>query len=133
MADNAARNFAQKGSEYAKETIDKTKAGATEGAKAMQDSYRTASNGAVEFNLQVIELAQNNMNAAFDFARRLARAQSPSEYLELSVTHARKQWETFTEQAQHLTASAQKLTSDAAGPLQAGMGKVFEHGFGKNS
>ena len=65
------------------------------------------------------------MNAAFDFARQLTRVKSPSEFFELSTAHARKQFETFTEQTKHLTSLAQKVTTDAAQPLQSGVVKVF--------
>jgi hypothetical protein len=50
---------------------------------------------------------------------------SPSEFLELLVAHAHKQFETFTEQAQQLTSLAQKVTTDAVGPLQAGVKNAF--------
>ncbi|MFL6798836.1 MAG: phasin family protein [Xanthobacteraceae bacterium] len=81
MAENTVRNFAQKGTEHAQETIEKAKTATAETTKAMQDSYRTASRGVAEFNVQLIDLAQNNMNATFDLARRLTRVQSPSEFL----------------------------------------------------
>ena len=47
---------------------------------------------------------------------------SPSEFLELWAAHARKQFETLTRQAQHL---AQKVTTDAVEPLQAGVKSAF--------
>jgi hypothetical protein len=41
--------------------------------------------------------------------------------IELSSAHFRKQFETFAEQSKHLTGLAQKVTTDAVEPLQAGM------------
>jgi phasin family protein len=55
----------------------------------------------------LLEIAQANINATFDFARQLARVKSPSEFFELSTAHARKQFEMFTEQSQRLTSLAQ--------------------------
>ena len=46
---------------------------------------------------------------------------SPVEFIELSSAHARKQFETFVEQGKHLTGVAQKVTTDAVEPLQAGV------------
>jgi hypothetical protein len=43
----------------------------------------------------------------------------------LSAEHARKQAEAFAEQARHLTGMTQKLTTDMAAPMQAGMKHVF--------
>ena len=70
-------------------------------------------------------MVRGNSNSAFDFARQLLGVKSPSEFLEFSAAHARKQFETFTEQAQHLMALAQKVTTDAVRPLQAGLTSAF--------
>jgi hypothetical protein len=84
--------------------------------------------GAADFNLQWIEMARHNINATFELAAQLVAVKSPSEFLELSATHARKQLETFGKQAQHLTALAKKVTSDAVQPLQAGVTSAFNKG-----
>ena len=133
MAENTARDFAQKGTAYARDTLEKSTAVAEESKKVMEQAYTTASKGAVDFNLQLLEVAQFNMNAAFDFARRLARVSSPTEFFELSAEHTRKQVETFTEQTKQLTTLAQKAATDAAQPLQSGATKAFNQTFNKKS
>jgi len=125
MTENVAREFAEKGADRAKETYGKVQAAAEETAKVMEQTASTASKGAADFNSHLLEIAQENMNAAFDFARQLTRVKSPSEFLELSTAHARKQFEKYTEQTQRLTSLAQKVTTDAVQPLQAGAAKVF--------
>jgi phasin len=122
MTENVAREFAEKSAERVKDTYRKVQAAAEETTKVMERTYSTASKGAVDFNLHLLEIAQENMNAAFDFARQLARAKSPSEFFELSAAHMRKQFETFTGQTQQLTTFAQKVTTDAA---QAEVAKTF--------
>ena len=125
MAENVAREFAEKSAERVKDTYGKVQAAAEETTKVMERTYSTASKGAADFNLHLLEIAQVNTNAAFDFARQLTRVKSPSEFFELSAAHARKQFETFTEQAQRLTTLAQKVTTDAAQPLQSEAAKTF--------
>ena len=125
MTENVAREFAEKTAARAKDTYGKAQAAAEETTKVMERSYSTASKGAADFNLHLLEMAQTNMNAAFDFARQLTRVKSPSEFFELSAAHVRKQFETFTEQTQQLTTLAQKVTTDAAQPLQAEVAKTF--------
>jgi phasin family protein len=66
------------------------------------------------------------MNAAFDFARQLTNVKSPSEFFELSAAHARKQFETFTEQAKQLTTLGQKVATDAAQPFQSEIAKTLK-------
>ncbi len=126
MTENVAREFAEKTAARTKDTYEKAQAAAEETTKVMERSYSTASKGAADFNLHLLEMAQANMNAAFDVARQLARVKSPSEFFELSAAHMRKQFETFTEQTQQLTTLAQKATNDAVQPLQAEVAKTFK-------
>jgi phasin len=125
MQENVAREFAEKGAAHAKETYGKVQAAAEETTKVMEHAVSTASKGAADFNSQLLEIAQKNMNAAFDLARQLTHVKSPTEFIELSTAHARKQFETFTEQTKQLTTLAQKVTTDAAQPLQTGFAKAF--------
>ena len=125
MTENVAREFAEKSAARAKDTYGQAQAAAKETTEVMGHTYSAVSKGAADFNLHLLEIAQVNMNAAFDFARQLTRAKSPSEFFELSAAHARKQFETFTEQTQSLTTLANKATTDAAQPLQAVVAKTF--------
>jgi phasin len=124
MTENVAREFAEKGAAHAKDAYGKAQATAGQATKVMEQTYSAASKGAADFNLHLLNIAQANMNAAFDFARQLTRVTSPSEFLELSTAHARKQVETLTEQTRDLTQLAQKVTTEAAQPLQA-VAKTF--------
>ena len=133
MTENAARNFAEKGTAYAKDTLEKSKTAAEQTNKVMEEAYTTASKGAVDFNLHLIEIAQANMNSAFDFARQLTRVTSPTEFFELSAAQARKQFETLTEQTKQLTTLAQKAAADTAQPFQPGIAKTFNPLFNKSS
>ena len=125
MTENVARDFAERSAARAKDTLGKAQAAAEETTKVMERTYSTASKGAADFNLHLLEMAQANMNAAFDFARQLTRVKSPTEFLELSTGQVRKQFETFSGQTQQLTTLAQKATTDAAQPFQAEVAKTF--------
>jgi phasin len=125
MTENVMRELAERSAAYAKDTYGKTQAAAGDTTKLMQQTYSAASKGAADFNLHLLEIAQTNTNAAFDFARQLTRVTSPSEFFELTTAHARKQFETLSEQTQDLTTLAQKLTTEAAQPFQAGVAQKF--------
>jgi phasin len=133
MVEKSASDLVDKTTAFTKEALEKSKTAAAESTKIMQQSYTTASEGAAEFNLQFIEIARANMNAAFDLALQLTRVKSPSEFFELSTTHARKQFETFTQQSKQLTTLAQKAATETARPLQAGITKTFDQPFNKGS
>jgi phasin len=125
MPANLAREFNEKGTAYAKDAYGKTQAAAGEATKVMEQTYSAASKGVADFNLQLLDIAQTNINATFDLARQLTQVKSPTEFFELAAAHMRKQLDTLTEQTQNLTTLAQKVTTDATHPLQAGVTKAF--------
>ena len=49
----------------------------------------------------------------------------PSDFIELSTEHSRKQLETLTEQTKELAALAQKVTLATVEPLKTGVTKAF--------
>jgi phasin len=121
----AFREFAERGVAQAKDTYEKMKAAAEEATDVLENTYSTASKGASDYGLKVIEAARVNTNAAFDFAGELITAKTLSEMIELSSAHARKQFEAFTQQSKELSALAQRVATETAEPIKNGMNKAF--------
>jgi phasin len=121
----AFREFAERGVAQCKDTYEKMKAAAEEATDVLETTYSTATRGASDYGLKVIEAARVNTNAAFDFAGELITAKTLSEVIELSSVHARKQFEAYTEQGKELTALAQKVATDTAEPIKSGMNRAF--------
>jgi len=121
----AFREFAERGVAQAKDTYEKMKAAAEEATDVLETTYSTASKGASDYGLKMIEAARVNTNAAFDYAGELFAAKSLSEMIELSSAHARKQFETLTAQSKELGALAQKVATETAEPIKNGMNKAF--------
>jgi len=121
----AFREFAERGVAQAKDTYEKMKAAAEEATDVLETTYSTATKGASDYGLKVIEAARINTNAAFDFAGELITAKSLSEVIELSSAHARKQFEALTAQTKELGALAQKVATDTAEPIKNGVNKAF--------
>ena len=67
----AFREFAEKSVTQAKDNWEKMKAATEEASDLIEDSYATASKGAADYGLKVIEVSRANTNAAFDFATQL--------------------------------------------------------------
>ena len=111
--------------------LGRSKASAQETAMIVEQSYVVVSRGAVEFNLKLIDIAEDNVNAGFDFARQLPHVKSPSVFFELSAEHTRKQFERLTAQAQELTELAQKAVTETAQCLQAGVSKTLDERLNK--
>jgi phasin len=121
----AFREFAERGVAQAKDTYEKMKAAAEEATDLLETTYSTATKGASDYGLKMIEAARMNTNAAFDFAGELITAKTLSEVIELSSAHARKQFESLTKQSKELGALAQKVATETAEPIKTGMNKAF--------
>ncbi len=120
----AFRDIAEKSQSHAKDSYEKMKSAAEEATGVLEDTYATASKGAADYSLKVIEMARENTNAAFDFAAELLGAKTFSEVVELTTAHARKQFEALSEQGKELAALAQKVATEAAEPIKEGMSKA---------
>jgi phasin len=121
----AFREFAERGVAQCKDTYEKMKAAAEEATDVLETTYSTASKGASDYGMKVIEAARINTNSAFDYAGELLAAKTLSEVIELSSAHARKQFETLTEQTKELGALAQKVATETAEPIKSGMNKAM--------
>ena len=119
-ATQALREMAENGSAQAKAAFANASTAAADAATLMKDSYSKTIKGAQEYNTKVIEFAQANTKAAFDFAQELVGVKSPSEFFELSTNHSRKQFEKLTEQTKELATLAQKSYPCDRGAHQGG-------------
>lgn len=116
---------AENGSAQAKEAFEKVSAATANATALIKDSLSTAIKGSQDYNTKVFEFAQTNYGAAFEFVQKLLSVKSPSDFIELSTEHSRKQFEMLSEQAKELAALAQKVTVATTEPLKAGATKAF--------
>ena len=121
----AFREMAERGVAQAKDTYEKMKAAAEEATDVLETTYSTATKGASDYGLKVIEAARANTNAAFDFAGEIMAAKTLSEVVELTNAHARKQFESLSQQTKELGALAQKVATETAEPIKSGMNKAM--------
>ena len=125
-SNEAFRQTSEKGVAQVKDTYEKAKMAAEQATDILKDTYATAAKGATEYNLKIIEIARTNTNTAFEHAQELIGAKSPSEFVELSAAHARKQFDAMMAQTKELTELAQKVTIKTTEPLKAGVTMAFD-------
>jgi phasin len=125
QAANQSAAVAKDLSENTKDFADRISATAQETTKDVEQTYSTVVKDAADFNRQWLEMMRHNAGSTLEFMQRLAGVKSPTEFFELSASHSRKQFETFTEQSQQLMDLAQRVTNGAIAPMQAGMKNPF--------
>lgn len=121
----AYRELAEKSLVQARQNYERLKSAAEETTELFETTFATATKGASDYNLKIIEAMRANVNAHFDFVASLFAVKSPSEVVELSSAHARKTFETVSEQGKELASLAQKVSSDTAEPIKAGFNKAL--------
>jgi phasin len=122
----AFREFAEKGVNQCKDNWEKMKAASEEASDLIETSYATAAKGYADYGQKVIEAARANTNAHFDYATKLMTVKSLSEWVELSTTHMRSQYEAMTGQSKELTALAQKVATETTEPLKDSVTSAFK-------
>ena len=122
----AFREFAEKSVTQAKDNWEKMKAVSEEATDLIEDSYATASKGAADYGLKVIEASRANANSMFDYATELLTVKSLSEAVELSTSHARKQFDALSAQTKELSALAQKVTTETVEPIKESVSSAFK-------
>src|SRR5262249_16881170 len=75
----AFRDLAERSLSQAKDNYEKMKSAAEEATGLLEETYATATKGASDYGLKLIEVARANTNATFDYATELLGAKSPSE------------------------------------------------------
>ena len=109
----------------AKETFEKMSATSAEAAALIKSSCSTAISGAQDYANKIIEFAHTNSEAAFDFAQKVVKVKSPSDFIELSADHSRRQFEALAAQTKELAEIAQNVTLATTEPIKIGVTKVF--------
>ena len=124
----AFREMTEKGVAHAKDSYAKAKVASEEAADLLESAYATVAKGATEYNRKLIEFARINRRAAFDYAEGLLGVKSPSEFIELSTAHMRKQFDTVTAQNNELCALAQETATEAVKPIKTSVSQGNQQG-----
>jgi phasin len=105
--------------------LSQLKSAAGEAASAIESSYATVKNGAIEFNTKAVEAFKATAEANFEFVKSVIGAKTPSEYVTLHSEFARKQFEALQTQTKSFGELAQKIATDSVEPIKAQVAKTF--------
>ena len=109
----------------AKHIFEKASETGEENSRHLQDTYLRAAQGSIEYQQKALSMAKSHFDAAFDCAHQLLAAKSPSEFIEVSLNHARRQFEPITEQTRELASIAQQAATTSIEPLTNGVTGAF--------
>jgi hypothetical protein len=126
-AKSATREVPRQNAAFAQDVSEKAEAVAEKPTNALEQTNSNVTSGAADFNQQLIEVVRGNTNATFDFVYQLLGVKSPGDFLELSSSYARQQFQTFVVQSKNVTNLAQKVTAHSVEPLRTDMKSVLSN------
>lgn len=122
----AVRSLAERTVTQSREAYETAKGSVEETIGAMEKSIDKAGQGAAKFNRKVIDITQANVNSGFDLAKNIAGAKNVAEIMELQADFARRQFETFTAQAEELRSLSAEVAADASAPVKDHVSRSFQ-------
>ena len=114
----AVRAYAEKTLAQLRESYTQARQSLEEATRALEASLEHANKGASEFNVKAMEMAQRNVNAGFEFARRLAGARSQAEAIEMQTQFMRDQLDAARAQSEEFQQLVARIATDASQPIQ---------------
>ena len=117
----AVRSMNEKTVAQTREVYDRSKDAFDASVSTLERSFDAASQGVVAFNRKFVDIAQRNVNSAFDLAKSIARAKNLAEILQLQGAYWQKVVGNVTSQAAELQALSTKVTADASEQVKRGV------------
>jgi phasin len=122
----SVRALAEKTVTQSREAYERGKEALEEAIDALERSFDAAGQGATAYNRKLIDLAQRNLNSAFDLAKSLAGAKNLAEIVELQSAFIRHQFDVFAGQAAEIRALTTKIAADTAEPIKEQVARSFD-------
>ena len=122
----SVRALAEKTVNQSREAYERGKDALEEAIDSLERSFDAAGQGATAFNRKLIDLAQRNLNSAFDLAKSLAGAKNLAEIVELQSAFIRRQFDVFASQANEIRALTTKIAADTTEPIKNQVSRSFE-------
>jgi hypothetical protein len=97
-----------------REGLGKTMETGAETIRGVQEGFTSAVKNVSDLNVRLVDMARANSDAAFAFARDLAAAKKPSDFIEAWTTHTATQFDMLTKQATELTSLGQRFANATA-------------------
>ena len=116
----------EQGNKAASDAFQQGKAATEQTSRVIEQGMSITVDKVREYHLKMIDITQTNAEATFDFARQLATAKTPSEFMELWTTHAQKQFEKLSEQTTELTELGQRMVRESATPITRTVNQAFK-------
>lgn len=128
MLPGVGRELAEQGLARAREGCEKIKVASEEMTQALRETYSSNARCTTDYGLKMFEISNANAASALDFFVHLFGTKSATDAYTLSADHARKAFDTASDQNRELWALAQKLATETGEPIRKHFTRVLHPG-----
>lgn len=119
------KQFAEKSVDQAQQAFDRAGEVAHKNVQVLDAAASAFKSNSADLQLKVMEIAQNNVNQAFGYARKFLETQEPRQLFELQQAFVREQMESLTRQLGELNDITVKLARETTKPVQDTVMEAF--------
>ena len=120
----AVRSMNEKTVAQTREVYDRSKDAFDAQVSTLEGTFAAAGQGVVAFNRKFVDIAQRNVNTAFDLAKSMAGAKNLAEILQLQGDYWQKLCGNLTSQAEEVRALSSKMTAAAGEQVKRGVDEL---------
>ena len=120
----AVRSMNEKTVAQTREVYDRSKDAFDAQVSTLEGTFAAAGQGVVAFNRKFVDIAQRNVNTAFDLAKSMAGAKNLAEILQLQGDYWQKLCGNLTSQAEEVRALSSKVTAAASEQVKRGVDEL---------
>ena len=120
------RSFAEAGANQARETFVRAKTAAEGATDVMEETLENTRDGILEAQHKALDVARNNAEATFDFAKKLLTVKSLSDAVQIQTVFVRDRFEAYLDYAKGFQAATAKLVEGASEPAKSVVARTLD-------
>jgi hypothetical protein len=123
--DEQVRRTTERIAEQSKEAAERATDASVDAAETTGDCYAKALKSFQDYQIRLMELTQTHFIRSFELVQKLVSVKSPTEFIEVSSDHLRRQGEIISEQAKQFLELTQSVSAASVEPLRTGFERTL--------
>jgi len=119
------RTIAETSANQAREAYARVKTAAEDVTDVMEETFENTRDGVLEAQHKALDVARDNTEATFDFAKKLLAVTSLSDAVQLQTGFVRERFEAYIDYTKGIHAAATKLVEDASEPAKTAVARTL--------
>jgi len=120
------RTIAETSVSQAREAYARAKTVAEDATDVMEETFENARDGVLETQHKALDVARDNADATFDFAKKLLAVTSLSDAVRLQTGFMRDRFEAYIDYAKGIQAATTKLVEGASEPAKTAVARTLD-------